>query len=453
MYRLLLISANQLRKPYPVYPLALSYLSAYLTERLPDLEISLFDRNWQGDEQLQEQLSGGYDFVGISLRNIDDVDITQQHYFVGQYQALVQLVRESSNAELIIGGAGFSIYPELLFDILQPDYAITGEGEEPLYQLLKASMAGRECPPMPGLIRSTNSTGEAAELPIPKRSYIKNPMVRFDADLAAQYWQESGMLNIQTKRGCPYQCSFCSYPTIDGRLVRNVPIPSIIGSIQQLQKVQNADYIFFTDSVFNIKPGFNRDLAKAIIDADLNIKWGAYFSPHLLGYDDLALFKESGLSHVEFGTDSFSDDVLQSYQKPFRCEDVFRAAEACHALDIYQAHFLILNGPGESMKSLQASMDNSERLPDSVIFPFLGMRIYPKTDLQRQAIDEGMIAADDPLLTPHYYQQIDLDIDWLRSKVKALRNPWILPDEDFSDAIDLLRKKRNRKGPLWEMLL
>ena len=50
---ILLISANRLSIPYPVYPIGLSYISAYLEENLPDFGIELFDLNLKTEEALQ----------------------------------------------------------------------------------------------------------------------------------------------------------------------------------------------------------------------------------------------------------------------------------------------------------------------------------------------------------------------------------------------------------------
>lgn len=98
---------------------------------------------------------------------------------------------------------------------------------------------------------------------------------------------------------------------------------------------------FFTDSVFNIKNDFNRQFASALIEANLGVKSGAYFSPYQLHEEDFALFQEAGLTHVEFGTESLAEATLSCYGKSFQVKDVFRVAAACDRLGLYQARFLI----------------------------------------------------------------------------------------------------------------
>ena len=79
------------------------------------------------------------------------------------------------------------------------------------------------------------------------------------------YWTNSGVLNIQTKRGCPYNCIYCTYPLIDGRKIRTFSPVSIVDKLVELKQKHNIDYLFFTDSVFNIKNEYNIELAKEII--------------------------------------------------------------------------------------------------------------------------------------------------------------------------------------------
>ena len=73
---ILLISANQFTIPYPVYPIGLSYISSYLKSRLPEYDIRIFDLVLNNINELIEYLKDfNPGFIGVSLRNIDDVNI------------------------------------------------------------------------------------------------------------------------------------------------------------------------------------------------------------------------------------------------------------------------------------------------------------------------------------------------------------------------------------------
>jgi hypothetical protein len=137
--KMILVSANRHKEPYPVYPLGISYLQSFLASNMPDLKTYLFDfMTGSDDDYIQFLKKIRPDFVGISLRNIDDVNIYRQESFIAHYKQIINNTREFSESVIIIGGAGFSIYPELLFKTLNPDFGICGEGELSLHKLISA---------------------------------------------------------------------------------------------------------------------------------------------------------------------------------------------------------------------------------------------------------------------------------------------------------------------------
>ena len=108
--KLLLVSANQFTTPYPVYPIGLSYIHSYLSERLPGLEIRFFDMNLYSKDELVEFLKEFHpDYTGISFRNVDDVDSYAQNCFINGYKELLETIRTSVETRIIIGGSAFSI--------------------------------------------------------------------------------------------------------------------------------------------------------------------------------------------------------------------------------------------------------------------------------------------------------------------------------------------------------
>ncbi|MFZ4564791.1 MAG: B12-binding domain-containing radical SAM protein, partial [Bacteroidales bacterium] len=114
--KLLFVSANRYANPYPVYPLGISYLNTYLSARLPHYKIRIFDFNLNASGQFTEVLQEFEpDYIGLSLRNVDDVNFYSQESFINGYQSIVDMVRATTDAPLIIGGSAFSIYPVELF--------------------------------------------------------------------------------------------------------------------------------------------------------------------------------------------------------------------------------------------------------------------------------------------------------------------------------------------------
>ncbi len=260
------------------------------------------------------------------------------------------------------------------------------------------------------------------------------------------------MLNIQTKRGCPYDCIYCSYPSIDGRCVRTMDPEAIAGNILRAKRDYGISYLFFTDSVFNISPEYNVRLAETLIRRRTDIRWGAYFSPRGIDAEQMRLFRASGLTHIEFGTESFCDRTLEAYGKHFTFGDVVRASRLALDEGVYYAHFLILGGYGDTRENVRETIENSRRMEYTVMFPYAGMRIYPHTRLAELAAKEGAIGRDDDLMAPSYYISRDFDLEEVRRAALATGKAWVFPDDPQSALADTLRLKRNKKGPLWEYL-
>lgn len=449
MRRILLISANRYKEPYPVYPLGLSYLKGYILRELPHLEVEIVDCNILSDEEIGRRIEVFRpDIIGLSLRNIDGANSLDVRDFLEHYQELVTLIRKSSTAYLVIGGAGFSIFPEVISERLMPDFSIVGEGEKAFIDLINHLEKREES----ASVKMDKSMGSCKIINQGSLGYLSTLDVAFEEDLVGWYWQSSGMLNLQTKRGCPYNCIYCTYPLIEGRQVRTLDPEKTVEDLLRLKRNHGINYVFFTDSVFNIGKSYNLKLASLLIESNAKINWGAYFRPSGLDNETMRLFKESGLTHIEFGTESFCDTQLVNYGKGFSFEDVVKSSDICLDLGIYYAHFLILGGYGETKQTIAETMVNSKRLRHTVFFPYIGMRIYPNTRLQQIAVSEGIIEATDDLIAPKYYISNDFDVDMTKKLASETGKAWVFPDSPHNEMMDMLRIKRKKKGLLWEYL-
>jgi radical SAM superfamily enzyme YgiQ (UPF0313 family) len=446
--KLLLVSSNQCVIPYPVYPIGLSYLHSYLSSRLPDLEIQVFDFNFHTLESLKEFLIlYKPDYTGISLRNVDDVDSTRMTWFINGYKDIVEVVKNTVSTRIILGGSAFSIFPLTIFKFFEPEFGIFGEGEESMFRLLQCLENKKDPSAVEGLVYR-NSDGIQMNL---RTHYLSQLDLSFDDKLLDFYWSKSGMLNIQTKRGCPHKCIYCTYPLIEGHKVRTLNADKIVETLSNLYFNKDINYVFFTDSIFNISNSFNIELAEKILRKGLKIKWGAYFSPHGLDRQTLELYAAAGLTHIEFGTESLSDTTLKNYGKHFEVHEVIDISNLCNDIGIYFSHFLILGGYGETEETINEGFENSKRFNNTVFFPYIGMRIYPGTRLQVLAINEGIITDDDDLLEPAYYLAKYVNYSTLKERADKTGRRFVFPDEDVVTVMNKMRA-RKRKGMLWHHL-
>ena len=129
--KILLISSNIAKCPYPVYPLGLSIIAGALKQTTHTVELFDFLKNDCSFQLLEEKIkSYNPDIVGISMRNIDTTNQLDNQFFVDLISDMVTAIRNCTPAKIILGGSGFSLMPELILKRVNADYGIVGEGEK-----------------------------------------------------------------------------------------------------------------------------------------------------------------------------------------------------------------------------------------------------------------------------------------------------------------------------------
>jgi radical SAM superfamily enzyme YgiQ (UPF0313 family) len=446
--RVLLISANTLNVPYPVYPLGLDYVAAVLA---PAHEVRIVDMNSIESGALNAAIDEFQpELVGISLRNIDNTDATDSQGFMADYRHLAKTVRARCRAPIVLGGAGFSIFPQKILKALAADYGIVGEGSN-LGPLLDALSAGKPADKVPGVVTSHGLQG-------PMMPPALDFQRRFDpnAPHLAHYLQHGGMLNLQTKRGCPFRCIYCTYPHIEGHRLRLMDPEAVAATARALQDA-GAKYFFIVDSVFNADVDHSLAVAEQFRNRGISIPWGAFLAPLQMPGNYYAALARAGLTHAEFGTESLCDHVLRAYGKPFRRGEVIETHGQARDAGLYIAHYFLLGGPEESPRTLETTLSHIDKLEKSVLFLFCGMRIYPHTKLYDRAVREGRIRPEQDLLAPVFYQSPGIDRDAIMTRVKSRsrgRINWVIGSGGDS-AGDLLERmyQKGYSGPLWEFLI
>ena len=452
MSKVLLISVNRCESPCAVFPLGLAYLDTALHQAGHSTQWFDFEVE---QRPLPEALSEFQpDFVGISLRNVDDVAINKREMFFTGLAALCDQIRRHWRGPIILGGSGFSIFPIPLLEFSGANYGIQGQGERSLVALLKALENKKDVSEVPGLVfrqgdRIVINPGQNTPL-----DEAGGPPRR-PAHLVDFYLRKSSMLNVQTQRGCAFACCYCTYPLIEGNACLRRSPEAVAEEFALLERL-GAKYAFIVDSVFNTSAAHAAGICEALLRKGLNIRWGCFLRPQHLSPDLMRLMARAGLSHIEFGTDSFCDEVLQAYGKHFTFEDIYQSSELARVENVDYCHFLICGGPGETRKTLEAGFLNSQRLQQAIILPFVGMRIYPGTPLFAYAQAQSNALTTGDLLQPRYYLSPELTEDEIFTQLRefARRSPnWVVDEAPpiYLQAVERLRAI-GIVGPLWSYL-
>ena len=444
MSRVLLISTNRATAPYVVYPLGMAVVAGALNKTGHQVEQFDLLAAENGGQSLADTIKKfNPDFICLSLRNIDNTDSFSgtDGWYLEEARQTVMSIRGLTTVPLIVGGPAFSLMPEAIFDYLKADYGVIGEGEEALPQLLTELVAGNSPPPLVKGVRPLN--GEEFAAP------------QFHPEILDFYQARSGIANLQSKRGCPHRCSYCTYPELEGRTFRRRPAIAVVDDIEHLQKEHNIETLFFVDSVFNEKGGHHLAIAEEILRRRIKIKWSAFFRPANLDLKALKLMQQAGLFALELGSDAVTDTTLQGLNKGFSFADIRLTHEACLNLKLPAAHYIIFGGPGESQETLDEGLNNLDHLAGGVIFAFSGLRILPGTQIYQRAIKEKVISETTSLLQPIYYFSPEIDPETMNQQIaKACRGhrERLFPPSEALERMAIMQRF-GFKGLLWDQLI
>ncbi len=416
-HRVLLVNPNRMQPP--VAPIALDYLASSLDAC--GWEVDILDLCFAAD--VDAAIAGYFArndvfAVAVSMRNTDDASFTTQASFIPDYSKVVDCLRSHTAAPVISGGSGFSVMPQAILDYCRLDVGIWGEGEYALPILVDRIARGDDCGDIAGL---TYRSGQGFRTNPPRYidlEGISAPRREFIDNL--RYFEQGGMGNVETKRGCSGRCIYCADPLGKGNRVRCRSPRSVADEIKSLLKT-GIDHIHLCDSEFNLPVEHARSICDELVSRRLGskIRWYAYCSPARFDDTVASAFKQSGCAGINFGVDSGDSGMLRRLGRDFSVEDLLRTAQSCRRHDIAFMYDLLLGGPGETRESLKATIATMKRLSPSRVGVALGVRLYPGTALEAMLREQGALsrnpnirgAADETMLTPVFYLEASLGDD------------------------------------------
>lgn len=412
--RVLFISINTELINMATLPLGLACV-ATATQRAGH-QVKLVDLSSKKDsrEIIRESIETFHtDIIGISVRNIDNQSMLDPQFLLDQVRGVVTDCRNITEAPIILGGAGYSIYPESTLAYLEADMGIGGEGEVAFPALLDYIQHGEDISEVPGLY-----------LP-GKKMKIKNQFIR-DLDALAfpdeRLWLSSELVNqdvwipLQTRRGCPMDCTYCSTARIEGKVRRKHSPEAVVEMINRHVKA-GFNKLYFTDNTFNIPSSYAAEICHRLLTLGLEISWVCILYPWHVEESLVRDMAKAGCREVSLGFESGSKRILSNMNKKFTVKEVRRTSELLKKYGIRQMGFLLLGGPDETKSSVEKSLSFADSLPLDALKVTVGIRIYPHTTLAKIADDEERISPNDNLLHPRFYLAKGLE-GWLEVTVK-----------------------------------
>lgn len=385
-----------------IFPLGLSYMATGLgSHTLKALDLNIEDNYRLAIKKCLTEFKP--EIIGISLRNLDttkEKDIF--NYYIAFASDIEFIKKAMPGVILAVGGAGFSIYAETIMKRHpEIDFGIYMEGEESFPELID-NLADPSS--VKGIFFRKNGnvhfTGQR-----PLLNFKSLPMPKYDLFPVKQYTNTFRFqFGVQSKRGCPLQCAYCSYPILEGHAYRQRDAKNVVDEIEHLVNTYNAHSFVFVDGVFNIPKDHAIAICTEIIKRGLNIQWWAYFNERFVDEDFIELAKKSGCTTLSYSPDAYGDKPLKILRKNINTADIKRVFNLAKKTEGIMVGFnFFYNPPGQTLKDFLSLV--SFYIKAKIILrkklrgiSLSSIRIEPKTPLLDLAISQGEISQNTDLL-------------------------------------------------------
>ncbi len=357
--------------------------SLYALPRLGSVLLAtlLRDRGWEAEVFVEEVSDIPFDRVlGADLVGISTITSTAPRGY-----AMAREIRVSG-IPVVLGGPHVTFLPDE--GLQHADLVVRGEGEEPILALARWVEEGGDLARVPGL--SWRRGKIVVHNPLPEKLVNLDALPAPDLSLIHGFVQRgsfaSRVIPIQTTRGCPCDCDFCSVTGMFGHGLRRRSPAMVVEEMARYRRWGSLAFLY--DDNFTAHAGHAREICRGIVDAGLDMTWSTQVRLEAARDPDLLdLMHGAGCRTVFIGFESVNQTALDGSRKSQRATEMAGAAAAfgkagieVHGMFIYG---LDADGPGD----LEATLRFAMSAPITTA-QFLILTPFPGTELLRHYCEE-----------------------------------------------------------------
>lgn len=337
----------------------------------------------------------------------DQVDVVCCGGTTFSYQSIkfvFDYVKMLNNHIITIGGGpGYTAQPELFSRMTNADYAVLGEGEETICELITSLKNGQDVSSVKGIIYKQGDRYVIT----PERPLIRNldeiPFPNYEGMGVEEYFtilndyedsthfdyggvESTRVLPILFGRSCPYQCKFC-FHTI-GNKYRCRSLDNFFQELDYLVKTYQITGIIIVDEFFGINQNAIVEFCNRIKKYDL--RWFAEIRIDILNDDILKMLKEAGCINLLIGIESICDTVLTDMQKHITSTQLENALKCIYRNAVRISGNFIFITPEETQETFYRTFDwwNHHR---KYMIELLHLQLFPGTQYYKDAVRNGII--------------------------------------------------------------
>lgn len=338
------------------------------------------------------------------------------------------------------------------------DYAICGEGEQTLGELLDFLFAS-EAKRVPSGSSHHNINGLAfiengkITRTAPRKVLKELDTLPYPAwelvDLAKyrELWLKHHgyfSMNLVTTRGCPFHCNWCAKP-VYGQVYNSHSPQYIAGQIKLLKEKYSAEHIWFCDDIFGLKPGWVKNFDEAVNKDNIKLPFKCLSRADLLlKEDNISHLANAGCESIWIGAESGSQKILDAMDKGTTIEEIYEATRLLKKHGIKTCFFLQFGYTGETMTEIDQTIKMvNDLMPDdigiSVSYPLPGTKFYERVSSQMKKKHNWELSDDfemmfDGTYSTEFYRVLHKRVhkeyrtrQLLREPLKRFSHLWKLP--------------------------
>jgi radical SAM superfamily enzyme YgiQ (UPF0313 family) len=425
--KVIIISSNSL----PATPTGPVYVAGAL--RQAGHEVKLYERLFANDlaSELKSELAGFQpDVIGISIRLVfgDELDPaaplgTRHTDLRPRVKEIVDIIRQWSNAPIVLGGPGFNYYARDWLEYLDLDYGIRGEGEEAFPLYLKYLADGGDIYSVPGCIYKKNDQFDSVS-PCPVNNLDDQALPAFDLLDWQKYSKRYITPAILTKRGCAFTCTYCPYGKLEGNRYRLKSPQRVLAEANNIFQNTGSRKVMFCDNNFNAPRQHAESIMRAWIADNADLLWGTG-DLRPVGVTDsfCRLMEESGCFYANLSIESASQTILKRMKRGYSVQNVRDSLESLSRSKIPFGASLMIGAPGETPETIAETL----RVMDDYEFPngvWVTIGVYMWTDLQdivSEALQTGFLKNKKELFSGAVYLSPGLPGSYLKDLPDVMR--------------------------------
>ena len=379
---------------YHWFPIGLASIAASLEAAGHEVDIYQQDVNRYSPEHLTAHIDQVKpDVVGLGV-----VSGPLQYRKCAEVRDALRITKKTP-LHFVLGGHGPSATPEHFLRKFGACAIVIGEGEETMVELVNAWEAGVPIIDIAGIafIAKDGQYQENERRPIiedldndlPRPAYHLFDINYYRLVERPQQHETDFVMPILSGRGCPYKCTFCYRMDPGFRARCN---DAIIAEMKFLQDTYRINYFVFIDELLMSSPRRTKSLCRAIIDADLGVKWWCSGRLNHARPDVLKLMEEAGCVFINYGIEAVDDEVLRLMHKNLTVDQIIRGVEATLETSISPGLNMLWGNLGDNKDTLEAAVAFLEEYQDtSQLRTIRPVCPYPGTALYQMAIEMGLL--------------------------------------------------------------